>query len=100
MLTVTDHEFAELSRRVSALELSDAQNSKSIEFIASTLGGMKAVQDNHTKRLDRLETDMRDVKADMREVKAELREVRADIKGLRADLPAMLAAAVKEGLAR
>jgi len=37
---------------------SDAVNTKSIEFIASTLAGVKTVQDGHTKRLDRIEVKL------------------------------------------
>jgi hypothetical protein len=83
-MAVTDQEFATLSRRVAALEQSDAANTKSIEFIANTLGGMKAVQDNHTKRLDGID--------------GEIRGLKADVAGLRADLPGIVAEAMREVL--
>ena len=67
----------ELERRVSALETAQKETAKTQTWMAGTLGRIAAVQDEHTQRLDRIETDL---------------------KGLRTDLPAMLAEAVREGL--
>lgn len=79
MTTVED-----LERRVSALETAQKETAKTQTWMAATLGHIAAVQDEHTQRLDRIESDLRTVKS--------------DLKCLRADLPAMLAEAVREGL--
>ncbi len=97
-MTVTDQEFATLSRRVSALEKSDVANTKSIEFIASTLGGMKAVQDMHTKRLDGIDGVLDGLKAVQENHTSRLGRMEADIKGLRADMPSIVADAMREVL--
>jgi archaellum component FlaC len=104
-MAVTDQEFSTLSRRVAALEQSDAANTKSIEFIASTLGGMKAVQDNHTKRLDGIDQrldgiDQRLNGIDRRldGIDGEIRGLKADVAGLRADMPGIVAEAMREVL--
>lgn len=77
-------DLIDLERRVAALEAAQKETAQTQEWMAGTLGRIAAVQDrhtasltDHTKRLDRIE---------------------ADLKGLRADLPAMLAEAVREGL--
>ena len=74
-MPVTDQEFATLSRRVAALEASEATMGRSIEFIAKTLVQMKEAQDSHTKNFQRID---------------------ADIKGLRNDMPGIVAGAMRE----
>jgi hypothetical protein len=74
----------ELERRVVALETAQKETAKTQTWMASTLGRIASVQDQHTVAIAELQADMR--------------EVKADLKGLRADLPAMLADAVREGL--
>lgn len=81
----------DLERRVSALETAQRETAKTQTWMASTLGRIASVQDQHSVAIAELQ-------ADMREVKAELREVKADLKGLRTDLPTMLSEAVREGL--
>lgn len=74
----------ELERRVSALETAQKETANTQTWVASTLGRIASVQDQHTAAIAELQADMREVKTDLR--------------GLRADLPAMLADAVREGL--
>ena len=81
-MPVTDQEFATLSRRVAALEASEATMGRSIEFIAKTLVNMKEVQDTHTKQFGQIESEIRGLKA--------------DIKGLRIDMPGIVADAIRE----
>ncbi len=69
-MPVTDQEFATLSRRVAALEASDATTGRSIEFIAATLVQMKEVQDTHSKDLKRIEADVKGLRNDMPEIVA------------------------------
>lgn len=74
----------ELERRVSALEAAQRETAKTQTWMASTLGRIASIQDQHTVAIAELQAD--------------IREVKADLKGLRADLPAMLTEAVREGL--
>ncbi len=95
-MPVSDTEFAELKTRVSRLERAGINNTGTIGWVAGTLGTMQAVQDNHTLRLtlrlDRIETDVIEMKSDIRGLKA-------DIAGLRGDLPGIVADAMREVLA-
>ena len=95
-LTMTD--IFDLERRVAALEAAQRETAKTQTWMASTLGRIASVQDQHTVAIAALQTDVREVKADMQELQADMREVKADVKGLRADLPAMLADAVRDGM--
>jgi hypothetical protein len=81
-MPVTDQEFATLSRRVAALEASEATMGRSIEFIAKTLVQMKEVQDTHTKKFGQID--------------AEIRGLKTDIKGLRNDMPGIVADAMRD----
>jgi seryl-tRNA synthetase len=84
-------DLIDLERRVTALEAAQKETVETQTWMAATLGRIASVQDQQTR-------DISDLKADVTELKADMREVKADLKGLRADLPAMLAAAVREGL--
>ena len=74
----------ELESRVSALEAAQRETARTQTWMASTLGRIASVQDQHTTAIADLQSDMNEVKADLR--------------GLRSDLPSMLAEAVREGL--
>jgi chromosome segregation ATPase len=76
----------DLERRVTALETAQNDTTQTLRWVVTRLGKMSAVQDEHTLRLDRIDS--------------RLDRVEADLKGLRADLPAMLTEAVREGLKR
>lgn len=67
----------ELERRVSALEAAQNDTTQTLRWVVARLGRMSSVQDEHTLRLERIETDLR---------------------GLRTDLPDMLSAAVRDGI--
>lgn len=67
----------ELERRVSALEAAQNDTTQTLRWVVARLGRMSSVQDEHTLRLERIETDLR---------------------GLRTDLPGMLSAAVRDGI--
>jgi hypothetical protein len=67
----------DLERRVSALEAAQNDTTQTQRWVVARLGRMSSVQDEHTLRLERIESDL---------------------KGLRADLPVMLAEAVREGI--
>jgi len=70
-------DLAELERRVTALEAAQRETAETQTWMASTLGRIASVQDEHTARLDRIE---------------------GEISSLRRDLPGMLADAVREGI--
>jgi len=54
-MLVTDADFNDLKTRVTRLERASVNDTETITWLAGTLGGMKAVQDSHTERLDRIE---------------------------------------------
>lgn len=87
-------EVAKLEKRVSALERHSVNNTETIRWLASTLGGMKAVQDDHTQQFDRLENEMGEVKDGL----TGLGGVKAEITGLRRDLPSIVADVMREVL--
>lgn len=74
----------ELESRISALETAQRETAKTQTWMASTLGRIASVQDQHTVAIEDLQADVR--------------EIKVDLKGLRSDLPTMLAEAVRQGL--
>ena len=46
----------DLDRRVTALEYAQNENTQSLKWLISKIARIQAVQDEHTLRLDRLET--------------------------------------------
>jgi hypothetical protein len=63
----------ELDRRVKALEAAQKHTAETQEWMAGTLGRIAAVQDRHTKtledhtqRLERLESDVREIRTDLK----------------------------------
>jgi chromosome segregation ATPase len=104
----------DLERRVTALETAQNDTTQTLRWVVSRLGKMSAVQDEHTLRLDRIDSrldhidsrlDRMDSRLDhvdgrLDRIDSRLDRVEADLKGLRADLPAMLTEAVREGLKR
>lgn len=77
-------DIAELERRVSALEAAQNDTTQTLRWVVTKLGKISAVQDEHTLRLERVESDVR--------------EVKADLKGLRNDLPSIVGEAMREAL--
>ena len=74
----------DLERRVSALETAQRETAKTQTWMASTLGRIASVQDQHTVAIAELQADVR--------------EVKTDIKGLRDDLPSIIAETMREVL--
>jgi seryl-tRNA synthetase len=91
-------DLLDLERRDAALEAAQRETAKTQTWMASTLGRIASVQDQHTVAIAELTSDVGELKSDVGELKAGMREVKADLKSLRADLPAMLADAVREGM--
>lgn len=74
-------DLADLERRVIALEASQGENTKTLNWLVGTTGriagDLAAFKDEATQRFDRID---------------------ADIAGLRRDLPSIVAEAVREGM--
>lgn len=98
-------EIAELERRVSALEASQYDAAQTLRWVVAKLGGIAAMQDEHTLQLERIDSrlgtlesksDKMNVRFD--NVEGRLDRIEADVKGLRADLPTMIAETMREVL--
>jgi hypothetical protein len=66
----------ELERRVIALERAQNENTTTLKWMAGTLGEIKGAVDDHTERLQRVET--------------EVQKVGRDVQGLRRDMPGIV----------
>lgn len=98
-------DIAELERRVSALEASQYDTAQTLRWVVAKLGGVAAMQDEHTLQLERIDrrlgtieskSDKMDVRFD--NVDSRLDRIEADAKGLRADFPTMIAETMREVL--
>jgi hypothetical protein len=95
----------DLERRVVALERATTTNVETLKWVAGTLGQMKATQDEHTVRLDRIEgvqgehtkrlDRLETVQADHTK---RLDRIELEVRGLRADMPGIVAGALREVL--
>ena len=95
----------DLERRVVALERANTTNVETLKWVAGTLGQVKAVQDDHTVRLDRIEvrldrieTVQDDHTKRLDRVESEIRGLRSDFAGYRTELPGIVADALREVL--
>jgi hypothetical protein len=82
-------DLADLERRVSVLEAAQKETVETQKWMASTLGRIAFVQDEHTARLDRIESDVRDIKADLSGLRKEFRDFQTG-------QPAMIADVMRE----
>ena len=55
----------ELEQRVAALEQAQNENAVTLKWMAGTLAQVKALADDHTERLDRIEDDVKALRRDM-----------------------------------
>ncbi|MDZ4789666.1 MAG: hypothetical protein SGJ17_00405 [Hyphomicrobiales bacterium] len=81
----------ELERRVTALEVAQNDTTQTMRWVVARLGRMSAVQDEHTLRLERIETQFGRMDAKVDRVDLELRSFRED-------LPGIIVEAVREAL--
>ena len=86
----------ELEQRVAAVEkaqhaLEQAQNENTItlKWLAGTLAQVKALADDHTERLQRIEASVSDQAG-------RLDRIEHDVKGLRRDMPGIVADALRD----
>jgi hypothetical protein len=75
-------DIIELERRVKALEAAQNDTTQTLRWVVAKLGGISALQDEHTLRLERIETDIRNLRRDLPAMMAEtMREVLRGEKG-------------------
>ncbi len=84
-------DILELERRVTALEAAQNDTTQTLRWVVSKLGKMSAVQDEHTLRLERVESRLE-------KVETRLGRVENEIISLRSDMPAIVAQAMREVL--
>lgn len=92
----------DLDRRATALERAQGETTESLRWVVAKLGRIQAVQDEHTLRLERLETkvDGLEAKVDRLEVKVDRLEVKVDrleskVDGLIEALPGLIVDAIR-----
>ncbi len=76
----------ELERRVVALEKAQNENTITLKWVAGTLAQVKALADDHTERLQRID--------------GRLDRIEHDVKGLRSDMPGIVADALRASRTR
>jgi len=69
----------ELSRRVTAPEAAQNDTVVTLKWTVSQLAQIKAMQDEHTLRLDQLQRDMTLLRAEGTQTRAELRSLRDEL---------------------
>jgi len=75
-------DIVELERRVKALEAAQNDTTQTLRWVVAKLGGISALQDEHTLRLERIETDIRNLRRDLPAMMAQtMREVLREHKG-------------------
>jgi hypothetical protein len=84
-------EMLELTRRADALETAQNDTTQTLRWVVAKLGRMSAVQEEHTLRLERLESDMTSVRQELKGLRQEFNE-------LRLDLPTIIAETMREVL--
>lgn len=57
-------DIAELERRVTALEAYQRDTTETLRWVVAKLGRISAVQEEHGLRLERIETDIRNLRRD------------------------------------
>lgn len=85
-------DIAELERRVTALEAAQNDTTQTLRWVVAKLGRIAAVQEEHTLRLDRIESRLD-------KVEAKLDRLQSDFCGFREELPGMIADIMREVLA-
>ena len=99
MATVED-----LERRVEALEKAQNTNTETLEWMAGTLGRIKATTDLHTGRFNDLDNRLDGVEQKLASVEQKLtsriERVEHEVKRLRDDMPGIVAAAMREVLGK
>ena len=112
MTAVSQVDFAALADRVRALEKAQSEGDTALKWVAGKLGTIESVQDQHTERLNRIETTLDDhtgrldsLKSELGTVKSELGTVKSELGQFRSELrthittfPATVAEVMREVL--
>lgn len=76
----------DLDRRVTALERTQNDTTETLRWVVAKLGRMTAVQDEHTLRLERLETKFDGLDSKVDGLETEFRAFRSELPGLVRDV--------------
>ncbi len=92
----------DLERRVLSLERAQTENAATMKWMVGTLGQIQATVDDHTERLERIETRIDGLtnRIGGLETKTEglesaAQRIEADLRGLRRDLPGIVSEALR-----
>lgn len=75
-------DLADLERRVETLERAQRENAATLTWMSGTLGQVRAIVDDHTLRLQRMEDDGR--------------RTQHELRGLREEMPGIVRDALRE----
>ncbi len=84
-------ELQDFEQRTAALEVAQNETTQTLKWVVARVGRMSAVQDEHTLRLDRIETRLGNVET-------RLGNVETGLNSLRQELPEMIAEVMREVL--
>ena len=100
-----EQRVAQLEKGQHALEQAQKDNTITLKWLAGTLAQVKALADDHTERLQRLEQNLngQSTRLDRMDTRLEkvdgrLDHIERDVKGLREEIPGLVTEAVREGL--
>ena len=85
----------DLDRRTTALERAQGETTQTLRWVVAKLGRLQAVQDEHTLRLERIETRLERVETRLERVETRLEGVERKLDGLIEALPGIVADAVR-----
>ena len=89
----------DLDRRTTALERAQGETTQTLRWVVAKLGRMQAVQDEHTLRLERIETRLDGVETRLDGIETRLDGIERKLDGLIEALPGIVADAVRAGRA-
>ncbi len=79
-------ELQDIERRTAALEVAQNETTQTLKWVVARIGRMSAVQDEHTLRLDRIETRLGSVETRLGNVENGLDSLRSELPGMIADV--------------
>jgi hypothetical protein len=84
--------FDDLERRATVLERAQSANATTLRWVTGTLGQIQAVQDEHTQRLDRIESRFDGIESKVDKL---VDRLEAKVNGLLETLPSIVGEAVR-----
>jgi chromosome segregation ATPase len=76
----------DLDRRTTALERAQGETTQTLRWVVAKLGRMQAVQDEHTLRLERIETRLERIETRLERIETRLDGVETRVDGVEARL--------------